>query len=77
MSKLLQSVNIQSRYVIVYANKGENWDAKNKQFIEGSGTEEDQYADYASEWFDLGARAIGGCCQIGPATISKVREKIK
>lgn len=48
VSKLLESVKINSRYVVVYANKGENWDSQNKQFIEGSGTQEDQYAEYAS-----------------------------
>jgi hypothetical protein len=30
----------------------------------------------AAQWFDMGAKAIGGCCQIGPSVITGIREII-
>ncbi len=31
---------------------------------------------YVEEWMDLGVNIIGGCCQIGPSEIGKIRPLI-
>ena len=33
------------------------------------------YADFCSEWIELGAEIIGGCCEVGPAHIKAVVEQ--
>ncbi len=33
------------------------------------------YAEHASEWVDLGATIIGGCCEIGPAHIAELSRR--
>jgi S-methylmethionine-dependent homocysteine/selenocysteine methylase len=34
------------------------------------------YADHAIAWADAGASIIGGCCEIGPAHISALNERL-
>lgn len=34
------------------------------------------YADHAMRWIDDGASIIGGCCEIGPAHIEKIRDML-
>ncbi|MDX1461045.1 MAG: homocysteine S-methyltransferase family protein [Xanthomonadales bacterium] len=36
----------------------------------------DAYAGHARDWLDSGAAIIGGCCEIGPAHIARLRELI-
>lgn len=36
----------------------------------------DAYADYAMRWADDGATILGGCCEIGPAHIAKIRDRM-
>ncbi len=36
----------------------------------------DQYADHAMAWVDQGATIIGGCCEVGPAHIAHLRERL-
>lgn len=36
----------------------------------------DQYADHAERWMDDGATIIGGCCEIGPKHIAKIRDML-
>ena len=35
----------------------------------------DTYADFAQQWIDEGATIIGGCCEVGPAHISKLQQR--
>lgn len=35
----------------------------------------DRYAQYASKWFEVGARTVGGCCGTTPDHIRVIREK--
>ena len=44
---------------------GEHW---------GSGTDSQNYLDYAREWISCGATIIGGCCGITPEHISALSE---
>ena len=34
------------------------------------------YADFAAEWVALGAKVIGGCCEVGPAHIARLRQRL-
>ena len=34
------------------------------------------YADHAADWVDMGATVIGGCCEIGPAHIARVADRL-
>jgi S-methylmethionine-dependent homocysteine/selenocysteine methylase len=37
----------------------------------------DVYAGIARDWLDAGARLIGGCCEIGPAHIARLRTMLR
>lgn len=36
----------------------------------------DLYAEHVQQWLDAGAAIIGGCCDIGPAHIARLREML-
>lgn len=36
----------------------------------------EKYADFAMEWVTMGATIVGGCCEVGPAHISHLSEKL-
>jgi homocysteine S-methyltransferase len=60
-----------SKPLIVYPNSGECYDASQKSWT--TKKEQEQLLDLAAEWKYHGARAIGGCCRIGPPVIQKLR----
>jgi len=33
----------------------------------------ERYADHAARWLDAGAQVVGGCCEVGPAHIARLR----
>ncbi len=35
------------------------------------------YADHAFQWLDQGATIVGGCCEVGPAHIHQLHERIQ
>jgi homocysteine S-methyltransferase len=35
-----------------------------------------KYADFAMEWVDAGATIVGGCCEVGPAHIAHLRDRL-
>ncbi len=35
------------------------------------------YADHAMGWIDMGATIIGGCCEVGPAHIAHLAERLR
>lgn len=37
----------------------------------------DRYADFAMRWVDKGAAIVGGCCEVGPAHIARLRERLE
>ena len=58
--------------VIAYPNTGEGWDAVARSWT-GAPTLD---ADRARAWRDEGARALGGCCRVGPALLSRLAEAV-
>lgn len=53
---------------IAYPNSGEEWDAKNRVWVEGTTFP----PDLVAQWCAAGARLIGGCCRVGPADIAAI-----
>lgn len=35
------------------------------------------YADYAMSWVDQGATIVGGCCEVGPAHIAEIANRLR
>jgi homocysteine S-methyltransferase len=54
---------------VAYPNSGERWNAAARGW-EGAGT---LSPALAAAWHASGARLIGGCCRVGPSTITAVR----
>lgn len=59
------------RPLIAYPNSGEHYDPTDKAW---QGSAEPSFADHARQWFDAGARLIGGCCRSTPADIKSIRD---
>ncbi|MFJ8661956.1 homocysteine S-methyltransferase [Streptomyces sp. NPDC093795] len=57
---------------VVYPNSGERWDAGAR------GWRGDMAFDpaHATAWAAAGARLVGGCCRVGPATITALAESL-
>jgi homocysteine S-methyltransferase len=58
--------------IVVYPNSGEVYDATEKVWY-GDPTNK-TYGDWAKEWYQAGARIIGGCCRTTPHDISLIYE---
>lgn len=59
-----------SKPVVVYPNTGETYDAVTKTW-HGSAT---PYHDFVRQWYEAGARLIGGCCRTTPEDIRGIAE---
>ncbi|UNO43258.1 homocysteine S-methyltransferase [Streptomyces sp. MST-110588] len=60
------AARITGKPVVVYPNSGERWDARARAW-RGPAT---FTADRVASWYAAGARLIGGCCRVGPDSIS-------
>ena len=60
--------------IVVYPNSGETWDASAKRWRDESSSID--FAAAATQWRDLGARLIGGCCRVGPEQIRGIRRSL-
>ena len=56
--------------IVVYPNSGEGWDAQSRRWTGQSDPK--GYGLMAAEWFEAGARIVGGCCRTRPAHIREV-----
>ncbi len=71
ISGLLQSVQGIHLPLVVYPNSGETWVSHENCWV-GQGE-----TDFAiTDWFDRGARLIGGCCRTGPSDITAIRKTL-
>ncbi|KAG9937896.1 homocysteine S-methyltransferase, partial [Aureobasidium melanogenum] len=61
--------------LIVYPNSGETWNAEARMW-NGPRVEGKEHAELVREWFDKGARLIGGCCRTGPKDIQNTRDTV-
>jgi homocysteine S-methyltransferase len=61
--------------VIVYPNRGEQYDAVAKQWRAVPGCDPSPFAQQAMAWAQAGARLIGGCCRTTPEDIRALRQQ--
>jgi homocysteine S-methyltransferase len=62
------------RPLVVYPNSGEVWDARARRW--GGAPEGYDPAAACLSWRDAGARLLGGCCRVGPAAITRMRQRL-
>ncbi|MFC9797645.1 homocysteine S-methyltransferase [Streptomyces sp. NPDC127584] len=60
------AVSVSGKPAVVYPNSGERWDATGRGWHGASAFD----PALAAGWAASGARLVGGCCRVGPATIS-------
>jgi homocysteine S-methyltransferase len=60
-----------SKPVIVYPNSGEEYRAEDKTWHTTPSSM--VWRNAVALWVEAGARLIGGCCRVGPATITEIR----
>lgn len=65
---LRTAAQVTGKPVVVYPNSGERWDAKGRRWAGGATFDPGR----VRAWQDAGARLIGGCCRVGPATIAEL-----
>jgi len=61
--------------VIAYPNSGEVYDAAARRWVGKAATE--AWLASALDWFDGGARVLGGCCRVGPPMIRRLRAELE
>lgn len=71
LKSLLDSVGSVTTPLAVYPNSGEEWVASEHRW---SGTAGKELA--VTDWYDAGARIIGGCCRTTPADIKRMRAEL-
>ncbi|MGW2302681.1 homocysteine S-methyltransferase [Streptomyces sp. NPDC001809] len=60
------AVSVSGKPAVVYPNSGERWDATARGWHGAAAFD----PALAADWAASGARLVGGCCRVGPATIS-------
>ncbi|MGM0900428.1 MAG: homocysteine S-methyltransferase [Bacillota bacterium] len=61
--------------IIVYPNSGEEYDPTNKTWNEGSAA--GAFATSTQQWYEAGAKIIGGCCRTTPADIQALTKWVR
>jgi homocysteine S-methyltransferase len=56
--------------LLAYPNSGEQYDATVKRW--GGATDCRSFAEQSREWYDAGARLLGGCCRTTPDDIRAI-----
>lgn len=74
-SLVAQARQATTKPIVVYPNSGEQYDAAHKQWHGCSHS--DNFAQQAQQWYEHGARLIGGCCRTGPADIAALARTFK
>ncbi|GGQ03791.1 homocysteine S-methyltransferase [Streptomyces griseomycini] len=67
------AARVTGKPVVVYPNSGETWDARARAWT-GRPT---FTAGRVTRWRESGARLIGGCCRVGPETISAIAGTVR
>lgn len=69
-SLIREAKQVTNKPILVYPNSGETYDAENKDW-NGSPVFE-SFGEEAKEWYNAGARLIGGCCRTTPEDIQAI-----
>lgn len=76
MPELITAVrSATDKYVIVYPNSGERYDAVHKTW--GGESDPATFGTMSREWRKMGAVMIGGCCRTRPAHIRQIRDRVQ
>jgi homocysteine S-methyltransferase len=67
--------SVTSKYIVVYPNSGETYDAARKQWRGESVPAE--FGTFSREWRKMGAVLVGGCCRTRPAHIQQIRDRVR
>lgn len=71
VNSLIEEIKTNSKKpIIVYPNSGEEYDANSKTWHGDSSS--CSYGGNAKNWFDKGAKLIGGCCRTTPEDIKSI-----
>ena len=62
--------------IVVYPNTGEQWDGTKHEWIQGTKMTDKQFAKFSVQWYELGAKVIGGCCRTTPDTIAHMYKSL-
>lgn len=71
-SLLRELVKNTTKPVVVYPNSGETYDPEAKEWYGESSS--DGFACNAKQWFNQGAKLIGGCCRTSPEDIKGIAD---
>lgn len=63
-----------NKFIIVYPNSGEDYDASNKTW-HGTATPS-ECGSASKQWLNAGANIIGGCCRMGPEHIISIKKQL-
>lgn len=66
--------SVPDKHVLAYPNSGETYQVSDNSWT-GTVSPVD-CAAAATEWIRAGAKAVGGCCRMGPAHIAAMREQL-
>jgi homocysteine S-methyltransferase len=66
--------SVTEKPILVYPNSGETYDAERKCWT--GIADPGDFAAAGLDWFDAGARLIGGCCRTRPETIRRLRQAL-
>lgn len=72
MDALKVLASLTAKPLVVYPNSGESYDASSKSW-DNKRNQSSDLARLSSEWLDLGAKFIGGCCRTTPEDIRRIR----
>lgn len=67
--------NETSKPIIVYPNSGENWDAIKKCWVKDA--QPTDWENKIRQWYNKGARLIGGCCRTSPKDIQMIQKSLR
>lgn len=70
---LRRMASVTARPLVAYPNSGEHYDARTKSWAGPSQSE--SFADQSQDWYEAGARLIGGCCRTTPADIRAINAR--
>ena len=74
-SLIREAKKMTNKPVLVYPNSGETYDAENNDWNGDPAYE--SFGDEAREWYNAGARLIGGCCRTTPEDIRVIASWIR
>jgi homocysteine S-methyltransferase len=66
---LHRAASVTAKPLVVYPNHGRAWNAQTKCWV---GEQADDLTGRVSEWVQLGARLIGGCCGVGTQGVAEL-----